>query len=335
MMGKQNGIFAGVVKGILRVLSCIYVPAVRFVDWSYKKGFRRVHKIGVPVVSVGNITVGGTGKTPFTIFLADYFLSKGKKPAVLIRGYGKDESRMLKYELPEVTIFAGQDRVKNAFCAVSQTRDILILDDAFQHRRVARDLNIVLIDSTHDLSNAYCLPLGMLREPLYSLERADIFVLTKIDRINNEQRNNIINELKKIAPLKPVVTMRHSPRFLTDITGSAYSIESFQGKQIFLVSAIADPDYFSFLMEKNGAVIKQRLDYPDHYFFKQKDIKTIYEKCGKQKIEAIVVTAKDYVKIKDLDISCIEEKLFVLNIIVDIVEGKELLFRGLDSVISG
>ncbi|MFH1798648.1 MAG: tetraacyldisaccharide 4'-kinase [Candidatus Omnitrophota bacterium] len=335
MRDKHWGFCAGIVKGILRVLSCFYVLAVRFVDWSYKKGFRRVYKIDVPVISVGNITVGGTGKTPFTIFLADYFLAKGKKPAVLVRGYGNDENRMLKDELPEVSIYTGQDRVKNAFRAVRQNRDIIILDDAFQHRRIARDLNIVLLGDNRDLNPGYCLPRGTLREPLRALERADILVLTKVDRISAEEKEDLIRQIKKIAPLKPIVAMKHTARFLTDATGAAHSMESFRGKQIFLVSAIADPDYFSFLMEKSGAVIKRRLDFPDHYFFKQRDIGTVYKQCEEQNIEAIVVTAKDYVKIKDLNISAIEEKLFVLRIIIDVVDGKEFLFHGLNRVISG
>lgn len=334
MQDSRRGVLAGIFKGVLRVLSCVYLLAVKFVDLGYKKGLRRVYKIGVPVVSVGNITLGGTGKTPFTIFLANYFLAKGRKPAILIRGYGKDESKMLKDELAEVPVLAGRDRVKNAFRACNQARDILILDDAFQHRRIHRDLNIALIDSAEILKPNYCLPRGVLREPLSSLKRADIFVLTKIDRITSGQKEAIIRKINNIAPHKPVITMKHTARFFTDVTRSASSMESFQGKYVALVSAIASPDYFSFLMEKGGAIIKERLDYPDHYFFRQKDIRTICEKCKTQDIDAVVITAKDYAKIKELDISSIEEKLFILNITIDIVDGKESLFRRLDSVLT-
>ncbi len=332
MKDERRGFPHVIVKGLLRVLSLVYAGAVKAVDLGYRSGLRRVHEVGVPVVSVGNITLGGTGKTPFTIFLADYFLTAGKKPAVLIRGYGRDECGMLRDELPDVPVFVGQDRVAGARRAASGGRDVLILDDAFQHRRIGRDLNILLLDSVSLFGNGCLFPRGILREPVSSLKRADIFALTKTDRVSARRRKDIIRQLAEADPGKPVILTRHRPSFLTDVTGAAYSADSLHGKKVMLVSGIADPDHFAFLVEETGAEIVSRCDYADHHRYRQADIDSICAECAEKEAEAIVVTAKDHVKIKDLDTSRMEDKLFILNIVIDIVEGKEHLIAGLSGI---
>jgi len=334
MKDERGGFPAVVVKGVLRFLSWIYTAAVKIVDWAYRSGLRKEHKIAVPVVSVGNITLGGTGKTPFTVFLADHFLAVGRKPAVLARGYGGDESRMLRNELPDAPVFEGQDRVRNARLAVSDGRDILILDDGFQHRRIGRDLNILMLDATAMFGNGSMFPRGILREPVSSLKRADIFVLAKTDRIDTGRMRDIVRELERLKPGKPVILTRHRASFLSDVTGAAYSTDSLRGKKVVLLSGIVDPDYFAFLVEKEGAVIVARCDHADHHRYTQLDIDRIRVQCIKKNAEAIVVTGKDHVKLKELDISSIEDKLFILNIVIDIVEGKERLIAGLGSIIS-
>lgn len=334
MKDERNDVFDTIVKGVLRLLSWVYTLAVKIVDFSYKSGLRREHKAGAIVISVGNITLGGTGKTPFTIFLADHFQAMGINCAILTRGYGNDENKMIKDELPDISVFVGQDRVTSAQLAVSEGKDVLILDDGFQHRRIARDLNILMLDSTKMFGNRFLLPRGTLREPIRSLKRADFFMLSKTDRINEEQKEEIMRQLNTTFPGKPVVSTRHKPSFLTDVTGSAHSIDSLCGKKVMLLSGIADPDYFAFLVEQTGAAIISRLDYPDHHCYRQMDIGKVYAKCATENIEAIIVTKKDHVKLKELDISSIEDKVFVMNIIVDIVRGKERLVARLNSIVS-
>ena len=335
MQDKRGSIFDAVVKGILFLISVIYSLGIRFINWMYISGIRRSYKAGVPVISVGNITLGGTGKTPFTIFLAEYFLSSGRKPAVLVRGYGDDECRMLKDELPDVPVFVGQDRIKSAYQAVSTGSDILVLDDGFQHRRIDRDLNVLMIDGSSPFGNGELFPRGVLREPISAIRRADMIVITKTDKAGSEKKEDIIQALKMVVSEKPIVFTRHKTSFVTDVTGSVYSTEMIEGKKICLLSGIVDPDYFAFLAEKNGAVIGMRRDYPDHYRYRQSDINLIAVECTRESIEFVVTTAKDYVKIKDLDISCIEEKIFIMNVVIDIVEGKEKLIAGLNSIIAG
>jgi tetraacyldisaccharide 4'-kinase len=242
---------------------------------------------------------------------------------------------MLCDELPEVPVFPEQDRVKSAKAAMDAVRDVLILDDGFQHRRICRDLNILLLDSVSLFGNGCMFPRGVLREPVTSIKRADLVVLTKIDMIDAGRKEEVVSQLKTLAPEKPVVTAKHKASFLADVTGAAYPVESLQGSKVFLVSGIVDPDYFEFLVKNAGATIAARRDYTDHHRYSQKDIDDMYNECFKRGFEKIIVTKKDFVKMKDLDISSVEDKLFILNIGIDIVEGKERLVAGLNSIYSG
>ena len=335
MKDERVGPVEFVLKGVLRVLSWLYFSVVSLIDWVYKHGFRKQYDALTPVISVGNITVGGTGKTPFAIFLADYFLMNGKKPAVLTRGYGNDENKMLEDVLADVLVIKGQDRVKGAYRAGEEGKDVVILDDGFQHRRLKRDLNIVLLDSLNPFGNGHVLPRGVLREPVYALERADIFVLTKADRVGEQVTEETIDKLRSDFKGKAIVTTKYKIHGLTDSMSAVHSAEIISGKRVYLFSGIADPDYFKFLVEKQGADIVLRDDYPDHYVYTQGDIDGIARKCAENNIDNIIVTNKDFVKLKELDISAVRDRLFVLNIVLDIIGGKEELSDRLNSISSG
>jgi len=335
MKDKRNDLFYLILKGPLLILSFIYAAAIKLVDFAYKFKFRKKHKVpGAIVISVGNITLGGTGKTPFSLFLADSLNGNGKNCAILTRGYGNDESRMLKAECPSMPVFTGQDRVKQASLAVESGSKVLILDDGFQHRRIQRDYDILLLDSSNLFGNGCLIPRGILREPVSSIKRADIFVLTKSDLIDNSRKEDIKNLLNKISPGIPIISTEHKSSSLTDSTGAVYSTDTLNDKNVFLFSAIGDPDYFSHLVEDEGAKVVLRHDYMDHYAYGQSDIVFIHLKSCKEKPDMIITTKKDWVKLRDLDISSIKDKLFILNISVAIVDGKEELFAGLDRVIN-
>ncbi|MFH1846394.1 MAG: tetraacyldisaccharide 4'-kinase [Candidatus Omnitrophota bacterium] len=335
MRDKRKGPLAFILKGVLYVLSFVYGAALKGIELAYKYGIRKKYKVDIPVISIGNITVGGTGKTPFAMFLADQLVSVGRKPGILIRGYGEDENVVLREELPETVVYVGQDRLKNAKTAISDGIDVLILDDGFQHRRLKKDLNIVLIDSISCFGNGFLLPRGILREPVVSLKRADIFVLTKTDRALPGQIEKIKKHLKPLILEKPVIYARHRPTFLTDVTGAAYSVDTVSGKRVCLVSGIGDPSYFAFLVNGLNADIVLKKEYTDHHSYGQRDIVDIYKDCLKFDVEMVLTTKKDFVKIRDLDISLIEEILFVLNVSMDISEGKESLIAGFNSVFCG
>ena len=335
MRDRRDGLADKAVKFVLWLMSLVYGMAISLVDISYRKGLRRVHKVRVPVISVGNLTLGGTGKTPLTIFIADHLVSMGRKPAILMRGYGGDEDRMIKDEVPDVPVYAAQNRVKSARRAARKGRDSVILDDGFQHRRISRDLDILLIDGVSVFGNGSLFPRGVLREKVKAVSRADVFVITKVDRIDEERRAGISRLVSDIAPGKPVVMARHRPISVTDVTGSAFSPDSISARGVCLLSGIADPDYLSFLVGGLGADIKVRFDYGDHHDYNQKQINAVVRECEHRRVKTVITTKKDYVKIRELDISAIEDKILILNVAIEILQGKESLFAGLDSVFNG
>lgn len=334
MSGTRRGPGEVFVSWILRILSLLYSVGVKIVGLAYTSGIRRVHKAPLPVVSVGNLTLGGTGKTPMVIFLAEHFLETGEKPAILTRGYGNDESRMLLEELPEVPVYAGQDRLKSAVRSFGDGREVAILDDGFQHRRIDRDLNILLLDGRNLLGSGLIFPAGPLREPVGSARRADIVVITKTDGFTKEKLEKVREYAKKIAPGKPMAIARHAPVSLRRTSGCSFGLETLKFQDICVVSGIADPAYFEDVLKGLSAVIMKKYSYPDHHAYTQKDLDFIAEDCAGLGIRTIVTTAKDLVKMRDLDMTAIDDKVLVLEVKIEITEGKELLLAGLDSIFS-
>lgn len=335
MRDRRDGLADRPLKLFLWLMSLVYGMAVALVDIFYRKGIRRVYKVPVPVISVGNLTLGGTGKTPFTIFIADHLVSTGRNPAILMRGYGGDEDRMIRDEVPDIPVYADQNRVKSARRAARERRDSVILDDGFQHRRIARDLDILLIDGVNIFGNGCLLPRGVLREKVKAVSRADILVITKVDRIGEERRAGILRLIRELAPGKPVVMSRHRPISLTDVNGATFSPDSISSGDVCLLSGIADPDYLSFLVRGLGADIKARFDYGDHNGYTQRQINAVVRECEHRRINTVITTKKDFVKIRELDISAIEDKIMILNVVIEVLQGKEFLFAGLDSVFNG
>ncbi|MBU1656586.1 MAG: tetraacyldisaccharide 4'-kinase [Candidatus Omnitrophica bacterium] len=334
MREERRGVLSVIIRFFLTVVASVYYLAIKVVDRAYSYGVRKVYKFPVPVISVGNITLGGTGKTPFTVFIVDHLIAIGRKPAVLTRGYGDDEHNMLKDAVPGLMVFPGQDRVRNVRKAVEQGADVLVLDDGFQHRRIERDLDILLLDCPYPSGKYRLFPRGTLREPVSSIRRADIVVLTKVDRINRDEKEEIVRKINDLASGVPVVTVKHEPVLLTDVTGAAYPLDDIKGKKVYLVSGIADPGYFAYTVKKTEAVITGELIFTDHHRYTRADIDGIHAKCFSASVEVILTTEKDYVKLKELDLSRIEEKLFILRIRVDITEGRDRFVAGLDRVMS-
>ncbi|MGE0376761.1 MAG: tetraacyldisaccharide 4'-kinase, partial [Planctomycetaceae bacterium] len=185
--GRRRGVVAAMLRGALTLGIPAYGAAVRARNCLYDMGLRRIHDAGIPVVSVGNLTTGGTGKTPVVAWAAEWFRSHDVRPCLVSRGYrlleagGNDEQRVLAQLCPQVPHVQNRDRVAAARIAVRlHDADVVILDDGFQHRRLARDLDIVLIDTTNPWGYGHLLPRGLLRELPSALRRADLVVLTRV-----------------------------------------------------------------------------------------------------------------------------------------------------------
>ena len=251
--GRQQGTLPSLARFGLRCLSPIYAGATHLRNAGYEFGVSTSQQVNVPVISVGNITTGGTGKTPVVAFVVNQLLDEGHRPCILSRGYralddgGNDEKRLLERLCPGVPHIQNPDRVTGAEQAIEDhNANVLVLDDGFQHRRLARDLDIVLIDATNPFGHEYVLPRGLLREPLNGLHRAHVLGITRCDQVSPEELNDIRSALVPFE--KPIVEIAFEPTCLVDRAGEHHTLAAFGGK-IGAFCGIGNPDGFRRTLE--------------------------------------------------------------------------------------
>ncbi len=234
--GELRGLLPAAARACLRPLSWVYRAAVSVRNRAYELGLLPCYQAGVPVISVGNITAGGTGKTPMVEYLCRRLCTAGWRPAIVSRGYGaragpNDEALLLAANLPAVPHVQEPDRVAGAREAIERHGcDIIVLDDGFQHRRLRRDLDLVLIDCTNPFGYGYLLPRGLLREPLAGLRRADAIVLTRAECLPPADLDQLRRQLERLAGNKPLLTASHRPRQLWRTDGSTEPLRRLGGQ---------------------------------------------------------------------------------------------------------
>ena len=297
-------------------LSLIYGMIVALRNHLYDLGILKQVKLPCPVISIGNITAGGTGKTPMTVLTANGLKAHGFRPAVLSRGYGGslttsgnvvsdgasillspdaagDEPVLIARATPGIPVVTGPDRCVSGQLAIAKFgADVLVLDDAFQHRRLFRNVNIVLLDEDRPFGNGRLLPAGPLREPPAALKRAGVIVETGISRGAKERKKPAVPENI------PVFRARYQP--LDIIQGKDNQILPpglLQGKKIYAFTGIAAPDKFRATLEEQGTTIIKFLAFPDHYFYKQADVQAIAGEVKALNAEMVITTEKDGVKL--------------------------------------
>jgi tetraacyldisaccharide 4'-kinase len=326
-------------KFFLLILSRGYLLLLRIHSFLYRCRILRSKKLRVRVISVGNITLGGTGKTLAVLNISKILRKKGYKVAILTRGYGGsgeglrvmsrggevllgkekcgDEPYLLAKNLRDVAILVNRNRVKAANFAISFLQsDTLLLDDGFQYRSLARDLDIVLINCRKPFGNGKLFPLGSLREPLEGLERASVFLLTKTNQ--SKGKEEIISRLRKINPQAKIIESIYLPLDLIDLNGSTYPLDTVSGRNVLALSGIADHQSFENMLLDVGANIVRRIRYPDHYSYKKDDVERIREVASSEGIDFIVTTEKDGVKLEGLEI---KESVLCLRVELKIVKG--------------
>jgi len=299
---------------LLYIASIFYQLVVCLRNFLYSSGWLKIHHANAIVISVGNITVGGTGKTPFVIWLCKFLQQKNIQVAILTRGYKAlqqkrassienrdsriDEPGILADNCPQAKIIVNPDRVAGANEAVNKFgAKCLIMDDGFQHRRLARDLDIVTIDATLPFGYGRMLPAGLLREPLDSLKRADAIVITRSNQVSESELNQIEEKIQKIKPNMIIARSIHSPAYVKTTENKEISIEQLRGKKIFAFCGIGNPDAFIETMKGLGVNLVGSKIYDDHYHYADKDIEDIRTKAKELKAELILTTQKDWSKI--------------------------------------
>ncbi len=299
----------------LLLSSFLYRGGVALRNYCYDQGLIHSHKVKCSVISVGNVVVGGTGKTPFVIMLADILRKHGFKPAILSRGYkgtregqigvvsdghailmdsseAGDEPVLTADILRDVPVIIGKERSRSGNLAVERFgADILILDDAFQHRRLFRDIDIVLLDSEHPFGNGFMLPRGGLREPAGALERADVVIVTSTE--GNTDDTPVTENLRI-----PTFSGCRRAKALIGSEAEILPLEFLKGKRICAFSGIAKPGSFRKILEPLCKEITVFTPFPDHHQYTGKEIEYIRKTCSESRAEFILTTEKDGIKLK-------------------------------------
>jgi len=286
----------------------------------------------VPVVSVGNISCGGTGKTPFVSMLARFVAGQGLKPVVISRGWGRapdeslnEEARMLSEE--GLQVICNPDRVKAAKDA-SQRYDVILLDDGFQHRRLRRNLDIVLVDATRPLCGDHLLPAGLLRECPSGLSRADFVVMTRGDLSNDTDKLRAC--IGRKAPGVGIAVCSLVADSLVDAAGVSRNVKDLAAKRVAAYCGIGNPGQFHTMLKSLQAEVVLFRAFPDHHKYTPEDISRIMKEADRYGAEMIITTAKDFVKSRSFDAS---GKSHILRVRAELTEGREALFSGLLSAI--
>ena len=311
------------------MFSLFYGLAVVIIAWFY-----RLHpaRINCKVISVGNITLGGTGKTVLVEYLVERIIREGNKPAVLSRGYKRDarlsgeqsmgdEPAMLRRKFPHLPVIVDKDRLKGASRAIKDYAvNTLILDDGMQQWRIFKDLEIITIDSRNPFGNFRLLPAGFLREPLSSLKRADIFVLTKVDA--GQDTAGITNRLRKLNPRALFVESRHMPEGFSNLNkpDEILSADSLKGRAALVFSGIGNPQAFEDTVRSLGINISGTLRFADHHDYIQADLDDIVARAKEKELDTIITTEKDAVKIFRLKIN--HPGIFSLHIKLGITKNE-------------
>ena len=342
---------------VLRQISHVYRTVVQIRLFLFNRGILRRYPLGVQVISVGNVTVGGTGKTPVVEIFARELQKEGRKVAILSRGYRKkedpfleqltdkllmreaskpprvvsdgksllldsemsgDEPYMLAGNLPEVAVIVDKDRVKGGRYAINRLGcDALILDDGFQYQRLKHRIEVVLVDSTNPFGNGNCLPRGILREPARNIKRADFIFITKSDGSGHQELREQIQELN---PGVEFIECCHQSRYLRHVfSNEKHSLEILDGMRVVALSGIAVPAGFESSLEKLGATLAERVRFADHHRFSQQELINVVNRARELNADAILTTEKDAVRMTRLD-RC-DVPIYYLRVDIEILSG--------------
>ena len=353
--GADQGQPGGVrfLLAILKGISCIFAAIVSLRYFLYRVGLKRRYPLGIQVISIGNVTAGGTGKTPVTEIFARTLAAEGRKVAILSRGYrrkeapwwqrlftdvispplvvsdgkhvlldsatGGDEPYMLASNLPGVAVVVDRDRVKAGRSAIKRLGcDTIILDDGFQYQKLKHSIEVVLVDSTNPFGNGNMLPRGILREPVRHLKRADIIFLTKC----RGDVSAVVQEIRKYNKTAEIVECTHAPKSLKDVwSREEFPLTWLEGKTTCTLSGIASPKGFENSLRHLGAKVVWCERYADHHRYDSSEILYALNRTADMGADALVTTEKDAVRFPRLETSPV--RCLYLRIAIEILRGRE------------
>lgn len=343
LSGQSRGPLAWAMRSGLRGASLLYSIAARYRRRQYDRGSKIISTADAPVISVGNLTTGGTGKTPVVCDLCARLRRMGFRVSIVSRGYGagdsgiNDEAMEIAERLPDVPHVQHPDRVEAARIAVDELEaEVVVMDDGFQHRRLHRDLDIVVIDATCPFGFGYLLPRGYLREPVSSLRRADLVMVTRTNQVNVEQLQQTVTQIAKLAPATPIIQTTHRPTSVGFDRGPAQPIQWLRDRSVALVSAIGNPGAFEQTVVSCGADVRGHFRLPDHDSYGREAREQLRHWVNDLKtagpLDSIICTHKDQVKLATDQIAGIELGYLVIELQIQDDASEALLeakLRGL------
>ncbi len=337
LSGSDRSPRAKVFRALARPASALYAALMRLRNRRYDSG-KGVRRLPRPVVSIGNITTGGTGKTPVVQWLCGALRAAGHHPAILMRGYKArpgqkgDEQLMLESLLAPapgqsaIAIHADPDRYRGGMAVIDQHPEttVFILDDGFQHRRLARDADLVLIDATNPFGYGHVLPRGLLREPMAGLHRAGAILISRSDQIDPREIERIISTLHNYNTAAPIFRSVHRHVGLRAASGESIELSALASRKFFAFAGIGNPAGLCTQLEAVGAIAAGAMSFSDHWNYSAGDAAKILSEAHRVEAHAIITTEKDWVKIGP-SLERAEIPVYRLDLAIEIDGEEELM----------
>ncbi len=337
LSGERRGAWAALQRLGLHAASLPYSCAIGVRNQLYDLGWKKTRHASVPVVSIGNLTVGGTGKTPCVEYVASFFRKLGLRPAILSRGYGaeagpNDEALLLEENLPDVPHLQGADRRALAEIAVGELESqVLVLDDGFQHRQLHRNLDLVTIDATNPWGHGHVLPRGLLREKPHSLRRAGAIVLTRCDQAM-DRLGTLRQKVTDLAPRAVLAETSHRPIVWLHAEKPSTAASDFGGRRAAAFCGIGNPAAFKQTLADLDIQVTSFRCFPDHHGYTRADVEDLRSWARAQSEASIVVTTqKDSVKLHLPQLG--GKDLWALRIGLSFHSGQDALEKELERVV--
>lgn len=335
--GQARGPLASISRAGLSAASVLYGLGIALRNTSYARGWSSIAHAAIPIISIGNITLGGTGKTPMVEYVARWGRERGLRVAILSRGYGgseglNDEGRVLDENLPDVPHLQDRDRTALARVAVEELEsELLVLDDGFQHRRLGRDLDIVLLDALDPFGLGRMFPRGLLREPVSSLQRAGVVVLSRGDLVSEADRQTIRSRAEHAAGPLAWAVARHAPLGLKVDGGADEPLAALGDRPVAAFCGIGNPEGFRRTLEGLGTRVVGFRAFPDHHAYSAGDVADLNGWARGLGAELALTTQKDLVKLRTSSLGPVP--LRALRIGLEVLEGEETLRDALATII--
>ena len=338
--GRRRGWLAGLQRSLLRAGTFPYASVVAVRNWLFDRRLKKTHSVSIPVISVGNITAGGTGKTPLVSWLAQRLAAENIRVTLISRGYGSsehrpnDEALELSQKLPGIPHLQNPNRIQAARQAVEELdSQVIVLDDGFQHRRIGRDLDLVLVDATNPFGYGHLLPRGTLREPVAALRRADMIALTRVDLVEERCLAELEKQLEQYAPGVPRFHIVYRPENLINVSQEEKAISDLAGKSVAAFCGVGNPSAFRQTLEQCGYRVVDFRAFADHHPYGPDDIKSLKGWLQHlHEIDAVICTHKDLVKIPVAELNQIP--LWALTVQPEMTSGQAALEDRLQKLVT-